>query len=363
MYGQDHWAPLKRLSFDYGIRVEHQRLADSLRIAPRAGLAWTPFADSNTVVRFGYGQFYDHIPVDVYTFSRYPGRTETFYAPDGSTIGTPTQIVNVIGSATGPRSFLIHGQQVAGAFSPRGLTWNAQVEHAFSRMLKMRGVYTDNRSVGLIVLEPDMNAGTSEIVLNGDGASRFRQAEITARLRWGAGAGKNGGQSAGQNEGQVLNLSYTHSRAEGSVNVFDNFVGNYGTPFIRPNAYSNLPGDLPNRFIGWGHLYTGFWKLETSPVLEYRNGFPWAAHDVFQNYVGTPYADRTRFPRFVSADLRISRPFKISAKYTVKLSVTGYNLTNHFNALAIHDNTADPMYGVFFGNYHRRYRFDFDFVF
>jgi hypothetical protein len=57
------------------------------------------------------------------------------------------------------------------------------------------------------------------------------------------------------------------------------------------------------------------------------------------------------------------RDFKMSSKYSVRLSLTGFNITNHFNALAIHDNIADPQYGVFFGNYHRRYRFDFDFLF
>jgi len=349
LYGQDHWTPNSRLSFDFGIRVEHQRLAESLRIAPRAGLAYTPFADGKTVVRFGYGQFYDHIPLDVYSFSRYPNRIETFYAPDGSIAGTPVDITNVIGSATGPHSFLIHGEQVAGAFSPRGLTWNAQVEHSVSKLLRIRGVYTDNRSVGLIVLEPEQLGSASEIVLNGDGASRYRQAEITARLTW--------------EKGQMLNLSYVHSRAEGSQNVFDNFVGNYGTPFVRPDTYSNLPGDLPNRFIAWGHVDPHFWKLQVSPIVEFRSGFPWAAYNAMQNYVGIPFGDATRFPHFFSADTRVSRDFKLNPKYSVRLSLTGYNLTNHFNALAIHDNIADPQYGVFFGNYHRRYRFDFDFLF
>ena len=348
-YAQDHWSPVARLSFDFGLRVEHQREADSLRIAPRAGLAWTPFAGGKTVFRMGYGQFYDHIPLDVYSFSRYPNRTVTMYGPDGSAIGTPVDFTNVIGSITGPRSFLVHGERVAGAFSPRGLTWNTQLEHSFSRMLKVRAVYTDNRSVGLIVLEPDLLGTTNEIVLNGDGASRYRQAELTARLAL--------------KEGQQLVLSYTHSRAEGSLNVFDNYVGNFATPYIRPDVYSSLPGDLPNRFLVWGHVDTRFWKLQANPILEYRNGFPYAVHDVLQNYVGTPNSDKTRFPNFFSADVRLSRDFKVSAKYTVRLSVTGYNLTNHFNALAVHDNIADPQYGVFFGNYHRRYRFDFDFLF
>lgn len=347
LYGQDHWSPSSRLSFDFGLRVEHQRLASSLRIAPRAGLAWTPFADGKTVFRFGYGQFYDHLPLDIYTFSRYPTQTLTYYAPDGTVIGTPLVFNNVIGSADGPHSFLVHGDRVAGAFSPRGSTWNAQVEHSFSRMFRMRGVYTDNRSVGLVVLEPETLANTNETVLNGDGASSYRQAEVTARLTL--------------QEGRQLVFSYVHSRAEGSQNVFDNFVGNFAIPFIRPDVYARLPGDLPNRFLMWGHLDTKVWKVQALPIFEYRNGFPYTVQDVMQNYVGIPNANR--FPNFFSADTRLMRDFKVTSKYTARLSLTGFNLTNHFNALAVHDNIADPQYGVFFGNYHRRYRFDFEFLF
>jgi hypothetical protein len=39
------------------------------------------------------------------------------------------------------------------------------------------------------------------------------------------------------------------------------------------------------------------------------------------------------------------------------------NLTNHFNALAVHSNNADPLSGIFFGNYPRRFRADFDVIF
>ena len=136
--------------------MEHQSLAASLRIAPRAGFAWTPFADARTVFRAGWGQFYDHIPLDVYTFGRYPERTVTYYAPDGSVIGEPIDYVNVIGSVTGPRSFLVRGTQVTGGFAPRGGTYNGQIEHRFSRLLHVRATYTDNRSVGLITFEPDL---------------------------------------------------------------------------------------------------------------------------------------------------------------------------------------------------------------
>jgi hypothetical protein len=348
-YAQDHWAPGARFAVDYGLRVEHQRLAQNLRIAPRSGVVWSPFAEGRTVFRGGYGQFYDHIPVDVYTFSRYPSRTITEYASDGSLLGAPVQVVDVIGSVTGPRSFLVRGERVAGAFSPRGHTWNAQVEHRFSRLLRVRGVYTHNHSVGLIVLEPAELGAMHEIVLNGDGSSRFRQGEVTAKLTW--------------ESGSELVFSYARSRAEGTLNQFDSFLGNYAIPIIQSSVYSNLPGDLPNRFLIWGRAKAHWWALELLPTLEYRNGFPYAAFDAFQNFVGTPNSDATRFPNFFSADLRAMRDFRVSKKYTLRLSLTGFNLTNHFNALAVHRNIADPLYGVFFGNYHRRYRFDFEVVF
>jgi hypothetical protein len=57
------------------------------------------------------------------------------------------------------------------------------------------------------------------------------------------------------------------------------------------------------------------------------------------------------------------KDFKVNPKYALRLSVTGFNLSNHFNALGVHANVADPQFGVFFGNYHRRYRGDFEVIF
>lgn len=346
---QDHWVVNSRLAFDYGFRVEHQRLASSLRIAPRAGFVWTPFGGERTIFRAGWGQFYDHIPLDVYTFGRYPERTVTFYNPDGSVQGSPVDYVNVIGSVTGPRSFLVRGQQITGGFAPRGLTYNIQLEHRFSRLLHMRATYSDNRSVGLITFEPDLLGTTNEIVLNGDGSSRYRQFETTAKFSW--------------KDGQQMVLSYTRSRSQGTLNGFDQYLGNFPAFKLRPVVYSNLAADLPNRFLAWGHVKVPFWRLEMNPIVEYRNGFPYAQLDSLLNYFGTPNTDRTRFPNFFSADARLLRVFQLNPKYGVQLSVTGFNLTNHFNALLVHANTGDPQFGTFFGNYHRRYRFDFDFIF
>jgi hypothetical protein len=345
-YIQDHWMVTPRVSFDYGLRFEHQKLADSLRIAPRAGVAITPFSDGHTVLRAGFGQFYDHIPLDIYTFGRYPIRTVSYYDPNtGVPLGPPVTYTDTIGSVTGPTSFLVHGQRVAGAFSPRGTTLNFQIEHAFSHSVNVRAVYLNNRSVGLIVLDP--NFVNHDLVLNGDGNSTYRQLEFTGR--WGI------------KPGQQLIFSYTRSRAQGSLNSYDNFVGNFPVSVLRPDIYSVLPGDVPNRFLMWGSFEPGIWKLTVAPIVEYRSGFPYSSYDVYQNYAGMP--NMQRFRDFFSADARFSRIFKVTDKYSARLSLTGFNLTNHFNPLLMHSNTADPQYGVFFGNYHRRYRFDFEVLF
>ena len=107
-------------------------------------------------------------------------------------------------------------------------------------------------------------------------------------------------------------LSYTRSRAEGNLNSFDTFLGNFPTPLIRPDVYSNLPADLPNRFLMWGRVKVRYWSLQVLPIVEYRDGFPYSRFDEMQQYVGTPNGDSTRFPHFFSADARIMKDFKVS---------------------------------------------------
>jgi hypothetical protein len=347
-FGEDHWNVSPRLALDLGMRAESQQLSETIRLAPRAGVAWTPFKDSGTVVRAGVGLFYDRVPLNVYSFGAFPNPVITTYDPSGQIATGPILYQNVLGEVV-IRSPFIFQELTAGNFSPRSRTWSAQVEQPIATRLKLRIGYMQNQSEGLVTLNPvapDPATNIGSRVLSGSGRSSYRQFEATAKLRL-----TSGGQ---------LFFSYVRSRAVGDLNDFSTYLGSFPAAIVRPNQYSTLPTDMPNRFLTWGLVQLP-WQIRIAPTVEYRSGFPYLVTDPWQNYVGAPY--QSRFPRFLSVDARVSKDIKVSPKYSVRFSVSSYNLTNHYNPEAVHNNLGDAAYGYFFGQRGRRFTADFDVLF
>jgi len=67
LYAQDEWRLTPSLTLNAGLRYDLQFLnavaTDSNNISPRAGFAWTPFANGRTLVRGSFGLFYDRVPL------------------------------------------------------------------------------------------------------------------------------------------------------------------------------------------------------------------------------------------------------------------------------------------------------------
>jgi len=347
-YVQDHWNLSSRLALDLGVRVESQEVSQSFRVAPRLGIAWTPFAATGTVLRAGFGFFYDHVPLNVYSFNRYPRQVVTFFDRNGDISAGPYFYGNALSQIQVGIPFVFR-HQADGNFSPQTATGSLQVEQPITPRLKMRAGYMQSQSAGMVYLDqvppdPVTFVGANELV--GNGQARYRQVEITARYRL-----KESGE---------LFFSYVNSHVRGDLNDFNVYLGSFPFPIIRPNQFSNMAGDIPNRFLAWGSVQLPQ-RMRIAPVLEYRNGFPYYVTDAAQNYVGIP--NTNRYPAFLSLDSRLSKDIQVTPKYAVRLSVSGYNITNHFNPETFHNNIADPAYGVFFGQRQRRFTVDFDVLF
>ncbi|HKC65565.1 MAG TPA: TonB-dependent receptor, partial [Pyrinomonadaceae bacterium] len=348
-FAQDRLFVRPNLSFDLGLRYEDQRIAQEMNLSPRAGFAWSPFEGDRTVLRGGIGLFYDKVPLNLRSFARYPSRTVTRYAADGVTEIDSTHFFNVLVDTAPIEPLDFRRRPTTAGFVPENLRWNIQLDQIVTPWLNLRANVTASRTDHIYIVNPELDfRGRSGIVLRSAGQATYRALELTARFRL-------------PNKDEIF-VSYVRSRARGDLNDFNSYFGDFGQPVIRANQYSNSPTDVPNRLIAWGTLHLPH-RVTISPIFEARTGFPYSVVDAEQNFVGERNSDRTRFPAFVSLDAEFAKEFQVTKKYGVRLSLRGFNLTDHFNPRDVHANLADPQFGQFFAPYRRFFTGGFDILF
>jgi hypothetical protein len=349
---QDRWLARPNLSFDIGLRYEDQRVANETNLAPRAGLAWSPFKGERTVVRGGVGLFYDKVPLNVRSFPRYPARTVTTFGPDGLTVLDRLSFTNVLVSTAPIEPLDFRRSNREAGFVPENLKWNVQVDQTVTGWLLLRANFTASRIEHIYVVNPELDfRGQNAIVLRSAGSAAYRAFELTARFLLKEKKPEN-----------AIYVSYVRSRSRGDLNDFNTYFGDFGTPVIRQNQYSNLPFDVPHRLIAWGTISLPH-RFSVAPIFEARSGFPYSVRDAEQNFVGLRNSDRARLPAFVALDMEVAKEFQVTKKYGVRLSVRAFNLTNHFNPRDVHADTADPQFGKFFAPYRRYFTGGFDILF
>jgi hypothetical protein len=345
-FAQDHWTLRPNLAVDGGVRSEYQVRTSTLRVAPRVGLAWTPFGERRLVLRSGFGVFYQRVPLTVFSFDRYPEQVITTYDASGA-ITDSRRYLNVLEEDSNTYPLVKRGSG-PGNFAPRSNTWTIEAERSLGKFIHLRANYQHTHSTDEVLLTSELRDGVDVHAIGGGGQSSYRQLELTARVSW--------------KDGQQMMFSYVRSKAEGDLNTFGTYLNDFPGMPIRPNRFSNLRGDIPNRFIAWGIINMP-WKARLAPIFEHRSGLPYAILEERLNYVGIPFTDKTRFRSYTALDERMSRDFRVTSKYKVRISASVLNVLNHFNPLDVHANVADPLFGTFFGHYKRRYRADFELLF
>lgn len=341
IFAQDHWELGKRLAFDGGLRFSGQTLGKSAALSPRLALTYAPGHDNRTIIRGGVGVFYSSLPLMAGSFASNPIRTLTYYDDAGEQLGSPVALPNVYATVhRGVYQILPAGQDLDS--TPYNVTWNAEVDRQVQSNLTLRFSYLSSRTSDLFLVGPQTPPGGSPaLLMTNNGGSGYSEFETTALVRM----GKTGS----------MNISYVHSSARGDLNSFTQEYVPFEQPVIRPNFIAALNSDVPNRLIAWGQFKIP-WKITASPVVDLHTGFPFAAIDALQNYVGQP--NSLRMPVFMSFDLKLSKDFRIKflpwvRNHTVRGSITIYNVTNHLNPRDVYNNITSPSFGHFAGPQHR----------
>jgi hypothetical protein len=331
---EDKWTINDRLTVEYGARLDRDNIASTSNIAPRLGFAFSPMHDGRTVIRGGIGLFYDHINLNVATYTQLQERLITSYGADGRrVVGTQLQ-----------RLALENGAYR----TPRSVNWNIEFDREWLKNLFVRVGYQQRQATREYIVNPgDYATANGVLWLNNSGRSRYRQFEVTTRYTF--------------RKHDELNASYVRSKAVGDLNDFNSYFGNFQNPVIRSNEHSLLSYDVPNRFVFWGN-FDAKYGISIVPVLDMRSGFPLSNIDENRNFVGERNG-AGRYPAFASLDMQvlksISAPGRFKEKYRFKIGLKVFNVTNHFNPRDYQGNVDSDAFGGFYNAVGRKFGMKF----
>jgi len=340
LFVADHWVPNDRISFDFGLRYTGQTLGSSANLAPRLGVAYSPGQSGKTVFRGGVGRFYGHIPLLAGDFTMNQARQVTSFDDLGNPLGPPVTYVNAYGDLN-PQGALVASSTFPGNV-PYNWTWSLEADRELAPRVMLRLSYLSSRGYDQYIVNPVTDLATGPaMLLTPHGSSHYDELESTVHFRI--------------NGFTDWNVSYVYSNARGDLNTLSQLFVPFEQPVIRPDVYSNLASDIPNRIVTWGRFKTHLWGIEAGPVVDYHSGFPFAPVDVQQDYTGLP--NTKRFPQFFSLDMKLSKEFHLPvplfSKHLMRGSLTIFNLSDHSNPRDVFDNTSSPNFGHFVGNQHR----------
>lgn len=318
----DKWTVSKRLSFDLGLRFDHDSITDSVNTAPRAGFVLGLTGDGKTMLKGGAGFFYDRIALDIPAFPYLPSRTVSTLDPLGGLLSS-TEYANVISN---------------GLRNPRSEVWNLEVDRQVTSDFLVRVAYQQRNTVHEFFLNPIASGATGILSLSDRGSDLYKEFQVTGRYRI---------------HHSILNASYTRSRAYGDLNDFNQFFGNDPQAVIQPNQRGRLNFDAPNRILAWAEIAAP-WKLTFAPVIDTHTGFPYSTINQYRDFVGP--RNELQLPRFVSTDLQVWRRIRLPFKEKhARIGLGVFNIFNHPNYRDVQNDIDSYRFGEFFNGVSRTF--------
>jgi hypothetical protein len=284
LFAGDDWRLKPNFLLSYGLRYETQtNTHDHGDWAPRLSFAWQPKALKKTVIRGGYGIFYDRFPLaDVLLAQRYNGLVQQQYV-----VNNPTFYP------------LIPPASTVAALS------QGQIIEKLS--LTLRAPYVMQ---GALVLErqPTSNTTAAASYINSHGMHLLRTDIFNAPLPGTYNSTEPGsGIYPLGNPNPIFQMSSdgiynqnqlivnVNARLNSQVNLFGYYVYNHAmsntdglttspaNPYSSAGEYSNAVTDIRHRLLIGGSINTR-WNLRLSPFITVQSGAPFditVGHDLY----------------------------------------------------------------------------------
>jgi len=312
LLARDVWHVTDRVQLELGGRLDHR---GRHRVAPipsgRVGVRYALDQAGLTVIKAGYGGFVGNLPLAAEAFGDYPSRTDRDIDP-------------VTGTVIAERVFEPITERLR---QPRAVAAMIGIERQLMPQLDAQVSVTDRRSNRLPTLDVPAHSGL--MVVRGDGVANYREVQVSARQTWA--------------NDQQLFLSYVHSISTGELNDFAGLFQGFDVPLVQSGGTARLAADAPNRVLAWGTFNLPR-RIVVSPVVEWRNGFPYSTVDSRYFYAGTPNSER--FPAFMSTDLIVYKTFTARGR-NADVGFQLFNATNHRNPRDVYPVVGDRRFGTF----------------
>jgi hypothetical protein len=266
LFVNDDWRARPNLTLSFGLRYEAQsNIGDLSDWAPRFGIAWGLDGKANrpakTVLRGGFGTFYDRVPISAVLNSlRYNGTTQQSYLIPDPTFFPSIPVAGVLQAEQQPQQLR---PVYSGIQAPRIYQTSVGIERQLNPGSRVTLTWIDSRGVHLLNSR-NINAPVSGDYPFGDQSIRL--------LTESAGLSRLNQLVAGTSvnfKKLLLFGSYTLSYG------MDNNEGLPADPYnLRAEWGPSSYGDIRHRAVG-GTTVPLPWKFSVSPFLVANSGVPY----------------------------------------------------------------------------------------